>query len=187
MQATARGLAIAIGAFARDLVSAAAVARDLGATLAGPATGYALVYGIEILLLFGTLVALGPLVRRVADVQRLRPLRPQRISDLKGTAMHPNLTPGIDVALLVFWAFVLFFVGLVFYLRREDRREGYPLEDDVTGRLDSPAARSTRRRPSVPAAVRPRHRHHADQGPRAGRDRRAPHRAFLRRALCADG
>lgn len=52
--------------------------------------------------------------------------------------MHPDLTPGIDVALLVFWAFVLFFVGLVFYLRREDRREGYPLEDEVTGRLGIP-------------------------------------------------
>jgi photosynthetic reaction center H subunit len=52
--------------------------------------------------------------------------------------MNPQLTPGIDVALLVFWAFVLFFVGLVFYLRREDRREGYPLEDEITGRLDIP-------------------------------------------------
>ena len=52
--------------------------------------------------------------------------------------MHPNLTPGIDVALLVFWAFVLFFVCLIFYLRREDRREGYPLEDAVTGRLGVP-------------------------------------------------
>jgi photosynthetic reaction center H subunit len=51
--------------------------------------------------------------------------------------MHPNLTGGIDVALLVFWAFVLFFIGLVFYLRREDRREGYPLEDEVSGRLDT--------------------------------------------------
>ncbi len=52
--------------------------------------------------------------------------------------MHPNLTAGIDVALLVFWAFVLFFIGLIFYLRREDRREGYPLEDEMTGRLDTP-------------------------------------------------
>jgi photosynthetic reaction center H subunit len=51
--------------------------------------------------------------------------------------MHPQLTPGIDVALLVFYAFVLFFVCLVFYLRREDRREGYPLEDDATGRIES--------------------------------------------------
>jgi len=51
--------------------------------------------------------------------------------------MHPDLTPHIDVALLVFDAFVLFFVCLVFYLRREDRREGYPLEDEATGRIDS--------------------------------------------------
>ncbi|MBJ6122972.1 photosynthetic reaction center subunit H [Sphingomonas mollis] len=51
--------------------------------------------------------------------------------------MHPTLTPGLDVALLVFWAFVLFFVVLVFYLRREDRREGYPLEDEVSGRIES--------------------------------------------------
>lgn len=52
--------------------------------------------------------------------------------------MHPDLTPGIDIALLVFWVFVLFFVGLVFYLRREDRREGYPLEDEFSGRLGIP-------------------------------------------------
>ncbi len=52
--------------------------------------------------------------------------------------MHPDITPGIDVALLVFWAFLLFFVSLIFYLRREDRREGYPLEDEVSGRLDTP-------------------------------------------------
>lgn len=49
--------------------------------------------------------------------------------------MHPQLTPGLDVALLVFDAFVVFFIGLVFYLRREDRREGYPVEDGLTGRV----------------------------------------------------
>ncbi len=42
-----------------------------------------------------------------------------------------------DVTEMVFLAFVLFFIALVFYLRREDRREGYPLEDEVTGRVDS--------------------------------------------------
>jgi photosynthetic reaction center H subunit len=51
--------------------------------------------------------------------------------------MTPHITQGIDVALLVFWAFVLFFIGLIFYLRREDRREGYPLEDATTGRLET--------------------------------------------------
>lgn len=52
--------------------------------------------------------------------------------------MNLTLTPHLDVAALVFYAFVLFFIGLVFYLRREDRREGYPLEDDLTGRVESP-------------------------------------------------
>jgi BCD family chlorophyll transporter-like MFS transporter len=35
----------------------------LGEALANPATGYSVVYHLEILLLFITLVALGPLVR----------------------------------------------------------------------------------------------------------------------------
>ena len=63
VQATAAGSAIAIGAFVRDLVSSAAVETRFGATLAAPATGYGFVYVFEILLLLGTLVALGPLVR----------------------------------------------------------------------------------------------------------------------------
>ena len=63
VQATAAGLAIAFGAFARDAISAAAVANELGPTLAGPSTGYAFVYGAEIMLLLGMIVALGPLVR----------------------------------------------------------------------------------------------------------------------------
>ncbi len=43
-----------------------------------------------------------------------------------------------DVTEMVFLAFVLFFLALLVYLRREDRREGYPLEDEVTGRVDTP-------------------------------------------------
>ena len=66
VQATAAGSAIAIGAFVRDLVSSAAVETRFGATLAAPATGYGFVYCFEILLLFATLVALGPLVRSSA-------------------------------------------------------------------------------------------------------------------------
>ncbi len=49
-----------------------------------------------------------------------------------------HLTEGLDIAELVLWAFFLFFIGLIFYLRREDRREGYPTEDDVSGRINSP-------------------------------------------------
>lgn len=43
----------------------------------------------------------------------------------------------IDAAQIALIAFVLFFFALVFWLRREDRREGYPLEDALTGRVDS--------------------------------------------------
>ncbi len=50
--------------------------------------------------------------------------------------MHLQVTHGIDVALIVLDAFFLFFLGLVIYLRREDRREGYPLEHELTGRLE---------------------------------------------------
>ena len=63
VQATCGGAAIALGAVLRDVVSSAAAGNDLGATLAGPVTGYGAVYLVEIVLLLGTLVALGPLVR----------------------------------------------------------------------------------------------------------------------------
>ena len=49
--------------------------------------------------------------------------------------MSYQLTAGLDIAELTLWAFFLFFLGLVIYLRREDHREGYPLEDDVTGKI----------------------------------------------------
>ncbi|WP_219894883.1 photosynthetic reaction center subunit H [Aquisediminimonas profunda] len=41
----------------------------------------------------------------------------------------------MDAAELMFYIFALFFLGLVIWLRREDRREGYPLETDVGGHL----------------------------------------------------
>lgn len=42
----------------------------------------------------------------------------------------------IDVTELAMYLFTIFFFGLILYLRREDRREGYPLEEDTTGRLE---------------------------------------------------
>ncbi len=39
----------------------------------------------------------------------------------------------LDVAQLTLYAFFVFFAALVWYIRKEDRREGYPLENDVTG------------------------------------------------------
>jgi BCD family chlorophyll transporter-like MFS transporter len=62
-QATAAGVSIAIGGGIRDVVNGMATSGQLGEALANPATGYSVVYHLEILLLFMTLVALGPLVR----------------------------------------------------------------------------------------------------------------------------
>ncbi|MCU4652329.1 PucC family protein [Roseibacterium sp. SDUM158016] len=62
-QATAAGISTAIGGGLRDIVNGMANNGQLGEALANPATGYSVVYHIEILLLFMTLVALGPLVR----------------------------------------------------------------------------------------------------------------------------
>ncbi|MGU3540605.1 photosynthetic reaction center subunit H [Methylobacterium sp. A54F] len=49
-----------------------------------------------------------------------------------------EITGYVDVAQVVLYAFWIFFAGLVFWLRREDRREGYPLEAEVTGTLKAP-------------------------------------------------
>ena len=73
------------------------------------------------------------------------------------------ITGYIDVAQLTLYAFWLFFAGLIYYLHREDKREGYPLLSDrspyitVQGFPEIPApkmsssrstARSTRPAPS---------------------------------------
>jgi len=42
----------------------------------------------------------------------------------------------MDVAQIVLYAFWIFFAGLIFYLRREDKREGYPLESDRAGGVE---------------------------------------------------
>lgn len=41
-----------------------------------------------------------------------------------------GFSSNIDLAEILFTLFWLFFIGLIFYLRREDKREGYPLESD---------------------------------------------------------
>lgn len=40
------------------------------------------------------------------------------------------ITSYIDVAQIALYAFWIFFAGLIYYLHREDKREGYPLESD---------------------------------------------------------
>jgi len=50
--------------------------------------------------------------------------------------MHRGaITDYIDVAQIVLYAFWIFFAGLILYLRREDKREGYPLESDRSGHV----------------------------------------------------
>jgi BCD family chlorophyll transporter-like MFS transporter len=63
VQATCAGLSIAAGGAFRDVVSALANEGVLGEALRGAATGYGFVYVVEIVLLFATLPAIGPLVR----------------------------------------------------------------------------------------------------------------------------
>ncbi|MEM6680654.1 MAG: photosynthetic reaction center subunit H [Pseudomonadota bacterium] len=47
--------------------------------------------------------------------------------------MIVEIVGSLDVAQLVLYAFWIFFAGLIWYLQAESRREGYPLEADLTG------------------------------------------------------
>ena len=49
------------------------------------------------------------------------------------------ITGYIDVAQLVLYGFWIFFFGLIYYLRQEDRREGYPLHTEERGEGASPS------------------------------------------------
>ncbi|MEO1328398.1 MAG: MFS transporter [Pseudomonadota bacterium] len=62
-QATAAGLGVAVGGALRDASQALIEASGVDALIAGPAFGYSVVYHLEILLLFATLAAIGPLGR----------------------------------------------------------------------------------------------------------------------------
>lgn len=68
-QAFAAGLGIAIGGLIRDAVTDLAVSGAFGDVLTNPAVGYSVVYQLEIVLLFATLVALGPLGSRAARAE----------------------------------------------------------------------------------------------------------------------
>ena len=72
VQATAAGIAIALGGAIRDTVSGLAAHGLLGPALNGPSVGYGFVYQLEIVLLFATLIAIGPLVRSARATQSQR-------------------------------------------------------------------------------------------------------------------
>ncbi len=66
VQATATGLGIFAGGILRDGITNLAQSGALGPALTGPSTGYGFVYQVEVLLLFITLVVIGPLARHAA-------------------------------------------------------------------------------------------------------------------------
>jgi len=69
VQATVTGAGIALGGAIRDGVTTLATQGALGPGLVSSAVGYSFVYHLEIALLFGTLVAIGPLVRAGGDAR----------------------------------------------------------------------------------------------------------------------
>lgn len=63
MQATAGGLAVALGGVLRDGFETLAATGWFGTAMSEPQVAYSVVYHLEIALLFATLIAIGPLVR----------------------------------------------------------------------------------------------------------------------------
>lgn len=70
VQATAAGVAMALGGVLRDVVGGLATGGWLGSALNSPITAYSFVFHLEIYLLFVVLIALGPLVRQRAQRPR---------------------------------------------------------------------------------------------------------------------
>ncbi len=64
VQATAAGVAVALGGIGRDVVQALVDSRALPDRWSGPASGYIAVYSLEVLLLLATVAAMAPLIRR---------------------------------------------------------------------------------------------------------------------------
>ncbi len=83
VQATASGGAMALSGVLRDTFNSFAASGQFGAALNGPATGYGIVFTLEILLMFATLVALGPLVRPNSREAKAFP------ADSARTSNHP--------------------------------------------------------------------------------------------------
>ncbi|MBU6406918.1 MAG: BCD family MFS transporter [Alphaproteobacteria bacterium] len=73
VQATSAGIAIALAGALRDWMAQAGAAGALGPAFVQPVSAYAMVYHIEIGLLFAMLVAIGPLARFDADIHRAIP------------------------------------------------------------------------------------------------------------------
>ena len=73
VQATAAGLAVALGGIGRDVIDALARNGLLGPNLTGPAMGYVAVYTVEIVLLFITIGVMSRLVQGSAAITVVHP------------------------------------------------------------------------------------------------------------------
>jgi photosynthetic reaction center H subunit len=98
-----------------------------------------------------------------------------------------------DIAQLVLYLFWLFFIGLVIYLQKENMREGYPLESEITGKpimvgpfMPLPKAKTFKLPHGHGDVSDAQHRQGRgrDRAPEEPRD--APDRAVVRLALRAD-
>jgi len=67
VQSAAAGIAMFFGGALRDLVSGITTQGLWGPAMTDPSVSYSMVYHVEMLFLFVTLVAIGPLVKRNAD------------------------------------------------------------------------------------------------------------------------
>lgn len=83
VQASGAGLAVALGGVIRDVIDRLVAQNMIGPIMTGPATGYTFVYSIEVVLLFATLIAMGPLVRR-----------PNRLTHQSSTELGLAKSPG---------------------------------------------------------------------------------------------
>ncbi len=64
VQSAAAGISMFFGGALRDVVTGITTQGLWGPAMTDPSVGYSMVYHVEMLLLFGTLVAIGPMVRR---------------------------------------------------------------------------------------------------------------------------
>lgn len=87
VQASAAGIAVAISGVLRDVISGLAGAHEVLPGLSGPASGYTAVYGLEVLLLVMTMLAMAPLIRR----------SPPSLDDRAQLAL-PGAGPGTGIA-----------------------------------------------------------------------------------------
>jgi len=83
VQASATGIAVALGGALRDGVAELAAQGALGPAMTSAGIGYSFVYHLEIALLFATLVAIGPLVR-ITDERRAPPATSFGLAEFPG-------------------------------------------------------------------------------------------------------